>query len=87
MTQDGEMVTWKGQGIGRLTGVGAVSWRGAVYYQTASEKLARLNGIAGVLNTKPMPLEIPMPNSGSGNSPPRCDQPLRRCAVARGESD
>ena len=48
MAQDGDMVTWKGQGIGRPTGGGAVSWRGAVYYQTASEKLARLNGIAGI---------------------------------------
>lgn len=49
MTDEGEMAAWKGQGVGRLTGRGtAVSWRGAVYYQTTSERLARLNGIAVV---------------------------------------
>ena len=49
MTTDGDAVTWRGQGVGRFTGRGsAVSWRGAIYYQTASEKLARLNGVAAV---------------------------------------
>ncbi len=42
-TRDGEFVTWKGHGIGRLTGRGnAASWRGALYFQSASPKLARL---------------------------------------------
>lgn len=48
MTQDGGMVTWKGQGVGKFGGGGAVSYRGALYYSTASPKLARLNTIAGV---------------------------------------
>jgi hypothetical protein len=49
MTDDGEMARWKGQGAGRFTGRGtAVSWRGAIYFQTASQQLARLNGIAAV---------------------------------------
>jgi len=49
MTDEGETVTWKGNGVGRFTGHGtAVSWRGAIYYRTTSERLARLNGIAGV---------------------------------------
>ncbi len=48
MTKDGEAVSWIGQGVGRFTGGGAVSYRGALYYQTASEKLASLNSIAGV---------------------------------------
>jgi hypothetical protein len=49
MTADGELVTWRGGGVGRFVGRGnAVEWRGAIYYQTSSEKLARLNGIAGV---------------------------------------
>ncbi len=48
-TEDGEMAAWRGQGVGRFTGQGsAVSWRGAIYYQTASPRLARLNGIAGI---------------------------------------
>lgn len=48
MTKDGEAATWIGQGVGQFTGGGAVSYRGAVYYQTASEKLARLNSIATI---------------------------------------
>jgi hypothetical protein len=49
MTRDGEMATWIGTGAGRFTGQGsAVSFRGSVYYHTASQKLARLNGIAAV---------------------------------------
>ena len=45
---DGEIVTWKGIGIGRLLAGGAVSYRGCLSYSTASAKLARLNSIAGV---------------------------------------
>jgi len=49
MTADGGMVSWTGQGVGRFTGRGtAVSWRGALYFQTDSDDLARLNGVAGV---------------------------------------
>jgi hypothetical protein len=53
MTEDGGMVAWRSQGVGRFTGHGmAVSWRGATYFQTTSERLARLNGIAGVYETE-----------------------------------
>ena len=49
ITSDGGMATWKGQGVGRFTGKGtAVSYRGALYYQSASPSLARLNGVAAV---------------------------------------
>ena len=48
MTKDGDRATLVGQGAGRFKPGGGVSWRGAVYYQTASPKLARLNGIAVV---------------------------------------
>ncbi len=48
MTKDGEVATWTGQGIGKFTGGGGVSWRGAIFYQTASKKLARLNGMVAV---------------------------------------
>ena len=47
-TKDGEIATFKGQGVGKLQPGGAVSYRGAVYYSTASPKLARLNSIAAV---------------------------------------
>jgi hypothetical protein len=48
MGQGGEAATWVGQGVGRFTGGGAVSYRGAVYFQTASEKWAHLNSIASI---------------------------------------
>jgi len=49
MTADGESATWKGNGVGRLTGRGmGVAWRGAVYYYSASAKLSRLNRVAAV---------------------------------------
>ncbi len=49
MTKDGEVAVWKGQGVGRFTGHGsAVSFRGAIFFQTTSAKLARLNSIAVV---------------------------------------
>ncbi|MHA2069090.1 MAG: hypothetical protein ACXABY_32410 [Candidatus Thorarchaeota archaeon] len=48
MTKDKEMVTWKGAGVGRFAGQGTgVSWRGAVYFQTPSQNLSRLNSVAG----------------------------------------
>lgn len=47
MTRDGGMATWKGEGVGRFTGRGAaVEWRGALYFQTATPSLSRLNGVA-----------------------------------------
>jgi hypothetical protein len=49
MTPDGDMVTFSGTGVGRPTGRGmAASFRGAIFYQTASKDLSRLNEIAGV---------------------------------------
>lgn len=48
VTEEGDMATWKGQGVGKFVGGGAVSYRGAVYYTTTSSKLATLNTIAAV---------------------------------------
>jgi hypothetical protein len=47
-TQEGDVVTWKGQGAGKMKPGGGVSYRGAVYYQNGTGKLARLNGTAAV---------------------------------------
>ncbi len=50
MTEEGEVVTWRGQGVGRLAGHGmAASWRASIYAQTASQRLARLNSVAGIV--------------------------------------
>jgi len=47
-TQDGDGVVWKGSGQGKILPGGAVSYRGILYYQTASQKLAKLNAAPGV---------------------------------------
>jgi hypothetical protein len=48
-TEDGELVTWTAQAVGRMAGKGmAADWRGAAYYITSSERLSQLNGICGI---------------------------------------
>jgi hypothetical protein len=47
-TADGEMVAWKASGQGKFGPGGAVSYRGILYFQTTSQKLARLNAAPGV---------------------------------------
>ena len=50
MTKDGDAISWRGNGVGRLTGKGqAGSWRASLVYLTTSQKLARLNGVVGVI--------------------------------------
>jgi hypothetical protein len=46
MGKGGEAATWSGQGVGRLKQDGSVSYRGAIYYQTASAAWRQLNGTA-----------------------------------------
>jgi hypothetical protein len=48
MTQDGDLIPWKGSGVRKFKEKGAVSFRGILYYRTASQKLARLNNATGV---------------------------------------
>jgi len=48
MTQDGDMIIWKGSGVGKFKEKGALSYRGILYYRTTSQKLARLNSAVGV---------------------------------------
>ena len=47
MTQDGETVTWTGTGVGKFGPGGSVSYRGMLFFQTASQKLARVNNACG----------------------------------------
>ncbi len=47
---DGEMVAWKGFGVGKPTGPGfSSSWAVAGSIQTSSQKMARLNSVATVV--------------------------------------
>jgi hypothetical protein len=48
MSKEGDMATWVGQGVGTIKKDGAVSYRGAIYYQTASAKWSRLNSVAAM---------------------------------------
>jgi hypothetical protein len=49
MTKDGDAISWRGSGAGKPTGKGGgVAYRGAIYYDTASPKLAQLNSICGI---------------------------------------
>jgi hypothetical protein len=46
-TEEGDMGAYRGSGVGRFTGKGwAVSFRGCLFYQGATGKLAPLNGLA-----------------------------------------
>jgi len=47
MTADGEAVTWKGSGLGKFGPDGGISYRGMLFYQTVSQKLAALNNVCG----------------------------------------
>lgn len=47
-TADGEVITWKGIGTGRLKPGGAVSYRGALTFTASSQRMSRLNTIAGM---------------------------------------
>jgi len=48
MGKDGDAATWTGQGVGTARKDGGISYRGAIYYQSASAKWSRLNSVAVV---------------------------------------
>jgi hypothetical protein len=43
MTSDGEAATWTGTGVGKFGPGGSISYRGMLFFKTASQKLAHLN--------------------------------------------
>jgi hypothetical protein len=48
VSSGGDVITWKGAGVGKLGGAGEAAYRGAIYYWTTSPKFARLNTVAGI---------------------------------------
>ena len=48
MGKEGDLATWKGQGVGTIKKDGAISYRGAVYYQSSSARWSRLNSVAAI---------------------------------------
>src|SRR5947199_10280842 len=47
MSADGDSLTWTGTGAGRFGPGGSVSYRGMLFFRSASPKLARLNNACG----------------------------------------
>ncbi len=47
ITADGDQIIWTGTGLGKFGAGGSVSYRGALFYRTNSQKLARLNNCCG----------------------------------------
>jgi hypothetical protein len=47
MSDEGEIVTWTGRGIGEKKGKGA-EYIASIFYNTSSEKFKRLNNIMGI---------------------------------------
>ena len=46
--ENGEIIIWKGQGVGELTPSGGVNYRGSLYYDTQADNLLGLNKLVGV---------------------------------------
>lgn len=47
-TEDGDVLTWTGSGVGTLGADGSAQYRGAIYFRTRSERFTRLNTCACV---------------------------------------
>jgi hypothetical protein len=47
MTPEGEAITWTGTGVGKFGAGGSLSYRGMLFFRTASQKLSRLNNTCG----------------------------------------
>ncbi|MGW4893704.1 hypothetical protein ACWEQL_15780 [Kitasatospora sp. NPDC004240] len=48
MTSDGQTFSWHGSGIGHFTENGGTSFRGSLFFSTASPRFEKLNGVVGV---------------------------------------
>ena len=52
-TEDGDIATYTGEGIGKFETSGVLNWRGALFFETSSEgKLGFLNNIVGVFEAQ-----------------------------------
>jgi len=51
MSEDSEMVTYTGEGIGRITQSG-VTWRGAVFLRIGTGKLVSLSNVVGIFEAE-----------------------------------
>ena len=52
-TEDGDVATYSGEGIGKFDALGVLNWRGSIFFETSSEgKLRFLNNIVGVFEAQ-----------------------------------
>jgi hypothetical protein len=52
-TEDGDVATYTGEGIGKFDGSGILKWRGAIFFETSSEgELGFLNNMVGVFEAQ-----------------------------------
>jgi hypothetical protein len=52
-TEDGDVATYSGEGIGKFDASGVLNWRGSIFFETSSEgKLGFLNNIVGVFEAQ-----------------------------------
>lgn len=52
-TEDGDIATYTGEGIGRIDSTGVLKWRGAIFFHTNSQgKLEFLNNMVGVFEAQ-----------------------------------
>jgi hypothetical protein len=52
-TEDGDLATYTGEGIGRFDASGVLNWRGAIFFEASSEgKLGFLNNIVSVFEAE-----------------------------------
>jgi hypothetical protein len=52
-TEDGDLATYTGEGIGRFDASGVLKWRGAIFFEASSEgKLGFLNNIVSVFEAE-----------------------------------
>jgi hypothetical protein len=52
-TEEGDIVTFTGEGIGTFDASGVLKWRGAIFYDTSSEgRLGFVNNVVGVFEAQ-----------------------------------
>ena len=65
---ESEMVTYTGEGIGRLDSSGSIKWRGSVFFRTSSgDRLKFLNNLVESLNPRSTLMETFPRKRGNGN--------------------
>jgi hypothetical protein len=53
VTTEGEMATYTGEGVGRISSSGGTSWRGSVFFSTMSKgKIGFLNNLIGIFEVE-----------------------------------